>query len=311
MTKAVFNSGSLAILFVFGFATAGRVQAQFTSEQWTDSVGAPFNNPLSAFASNLIWQHINEQVMANATMGSPGGASLPHAGSGSQSNTGGSPISGSEIDARINRPVRFRPTGTRLMLKTLSEKFSGNANQQARTMQLLSTLMQSYETKAAGKGYPNDLALALSSFIAFNCAAYQQKTIASDDKILALRQLIGVLAVQQGVFAALNDLQRQETYETLIMTGGLTGTVIEIAGTYYKPNGPNEIGRYTYTDQGTTLRVANTGGNALIGWEVYCFFKDNRQLAALGPRQKVVFEATVQGRQEGSANLILVDAVLR
>jgi len=413
MAKAMFNSRFLAILLLVGFAAVSQVRAQFADQHWTDSMGGSFNNPMSAFASTLIWNHINEQVMANAVKGNQAGTSSSRAGSGNQSNAAGRPVASSDpqtqqmIDSRINQLVRFHPTGTRLMLQTLSGKLGGNANQQAQTSQLLSALMQSYENEASRKGYPNDLALAVSSFIAFNCAAYQQKPIAPDDKILILRELVGVLAVQNGSFSALSDLQKQQTYETLIMTGGLaylsyqdakkrnstnemalfskfagqnlksvlgvepgaldftaeglqsvniqtneaaasdsvavsggpidigqlrldysdnvvradeiykgkrflfTGAVIEVSGTYYKSNGKDEVGRYTYTNMGTNLRVANTGGNSLIGWGVYCFFQDNKQLGPLSRGQKISLEATVQGREEGGTNLILVNAVLR
>jgi len=409
MAKGMFHARLWAILLLLGFVAVSQVQAQYSDHLWNDSMGGSFNNPMSAFASTLIWNHINEQVMANAVRGRQAGAvSGPAGSSGNSSNAGGlDPQAQRALDAQINKLVRFQPTGRRVMLKTLTERLGGNANQQAQVSQVLSALMQSYEQEAASKGYPNDLALAVSSFIAFNCAAYQQKTIAPDDKILVLRELIGVLAVQKGVFAGLSDLQKQQTYETLVMTGGLaylshedarkrnspsemelfkrfagqnlkavlgvdpatldftaeglnsasgannatvvsdaipvsggpmdigqfrrdysenvvradqmykgkrflfTGTVIDVSATYYKSKGQDAVGRYTYANMGTNLRVANTGGDALIGWGVYCFFRDNQQLASLSPRQKVTFEATVQGKDEGGTNLIFVNAVLR
>jgi len=59
------------------------------------------------------------------------------------------------------------------------------------------------------------------------------------------------------------------------------------------------------------LKVTNTGGGTIIGWDVHSFFKDNNQLGQLSGRQKVTFEATVDGREKGGTNLTLVDGVLR
>ena len=89
-----------------------------------------------------------------------------------------------------------------------------------------------------------------------------------------------------------------------------TGTVVEVSGKFYKTTGKDETGRYIYTDIGPNLRVSNTAGT-VIGWEVHCFFKDKNQLAQLRGQQPVRFEATVEGSEDGSTTLVLVDAVLR
>ena len=92
MAKAMFHSRFLEILLLVGFAAVSQVRAQFADQHWTDSTGGSFNNPMSAFASTLIWNHINEQVMTNAVKGSQAGASSSLAGSGNQSNAGGRPV---------------------------------------------------------------------------------------------------------------------------------------------------------------------------------------------------------------------------
>ena len=63
-------------------------------------------------------------------------------------------------------------------------------------------------------------------------------------------------------------------------------------------------------NMGPNLRVSNTAGT-VIGWEVHCFFRDKNQLAQLRGQQPVRFEATVEGPEDGSTTLVLVDAVLR
>jgi len=89
-----------------------------------------------------------------------------------------------------------------------------------------------------------------------------------------------------------------------------TGTVVEVSNKFYKTTGKDETGRYIYADMGPNLRVSNAAGT-VIGWEVHCFFKDKNQLAQLRGQQPVRFEATVEGSEDGSTTLVLVDAVLR
>lgn len=89
-----------------------------------------------------------------------------------------------------------------------------------------------------------------------------------------------------------------------------TGKVVEVSNKFYKTTGKDETGRYIYTDLGPNLRVSNMAGT-VFGWEVHCFFRDKDQLGQLRGEQPVTFEATVEGPEQGSTTLILVDAVLR
>jgi hypothetical protein len=89
-----------------------------------------------------------------------------------------------------------------------------------------------------------------------------------------------------------------------------TGKVVEVSNKFYKTTGKDQTGRYIYTDLGPNLRVSNMAGT-VIGWEVHCFFRERNQLGQLRSEQPVTFEATVEGPEQGSTTLILVDAVLR
>src|SRR5262249_18324582 len=84
-----------------------------------------------------------------------------------------------------------------------------------------------------------------------------------------------------------------------------TGTVVEVSSDYYR----SIPGQRASMNLGTNLRL--TRGGTVGGFEVYCFFKDNRQLAQLRSEQKITFEATVQGKEEGSGTVILINGSLR
>ena len=89
-----------------------------------------------------------------------------------------------------------------------------------------------------------------------------------------------------------------------------TGTVIDVSGSHYKTTGKDETGRYIYTDMGPSVRLRN-GHGTVIGSDVYCFFRNRDQLGQIRGGQVVKIEATVEGREGGSTNIILTDAVLR
>ena len=89
-----------------------------------------------------------------------------------------------------------------------------------------------------------------------------------------------------------------------------TGLFLDISGSHYKTTGHDNTGRPIYTDVGAALRVNNTYGT-VIGWNVYCFMRDNKQLAQYRSGQSLTFEAAVEGRENGSTDLILTDAVIR
>jgi hypothetical protein len=106
-----------------------------------------------------------------------------------------------------------------------------------------------------------------------------------------------------------NEVRADEMYKGKRFI--FNGKVVEVSGTYYQTSGQDPTGRYIYTNIGPNLKVTNTGGNSLIGWEVHCFFKNNQQLGQLRGQQTVMFEATVQGKEPGGTTLILVGAALR
>ena len=188
--------------------------SQQTLAQFNDNMGGSWNNPLSASASTMIWNSIFYRTTAGK-----GNAST--SSNNSQTKITESNETAKITAAQMNRAVQFSSTGTRVMLQTMVDKLGGTPELKAQTAKLLTVILDKYDEEAAKNGYPNDLALAIGSFIAFNSAVYQEKTIVPDKKILEVRNLIAELAVQKGFFNGLTNRKKQETYEVLIMLGGL------------------------------------------------------------------------------------------
>ena len=92
--------------------------------------------------------------------------------------------------------------------------------------------MDKYEAAAREKGYPNDWALALVSYICLNSRVYHgntEKPIIPFEQNVGLRDVFAEQATENGIFNNVTDRQKQELYETLVMFGGITYDMYEKA----------------------------------------------------------------------------------
>jgi hypothetical protein len=86
-------------------------------------------------------------------------------------------------------------------------------------------MFSAYETEAARKGYPNDWALAFVSYVMLNSDVYHgvtEKMTIPFGQNIGLRDVVAEYATDHGIFKNVTDRQKQELYELLLITGGLT-----------------------------------------------------------------------------------------
>jgi hypothetical protein len=132
----------------------------------------------------------------------------------------------------MKQAVRFSSNGTRLMTRKFADGFGGSAQDRAAMERLFSVILDKYDAEAAARGYPNDLALALVSFIGLNSRVYSG---AAGNPVLPfeqnpeLRNMIAEYAAQNGAFDNMTNRQRQEMYEALVMVGAFTHLIYEEA----------------------------------------------------------------------------------
>jgi hypothetical protein len=381
-------------------AAARRVPAQYTGP-YTDSMGGSFNNPISAQMSTMLWNRIFYPKASgnSSTRTSSSSANTPAPQS--------APRTQSATPNRVDESaLRFRPTGTHIATPGLANQLGNTPAEREQYLKLMNAVVDGFDQKVREAGLQNDIAIALSYFLAENARIYHGLPELSDQQFVNLRNTIADALLSTGALGSVTDQQKQKFYEGLVAYTGLTqyiyeeaskagnkemmqtaqklagqnlqtvtkmspddinfgpnglsaesgsapasqtspapasgdaidiyqlrsdysengvradqmykgkrfvftGTVVEVSDVYYKTTGHDDVGRPIYTNIGANLNVTNTGGGTVIGWDVHCFFKDNNQLAQLRARQKVTFEATVQGRENGTNTLILTDAVLR
>lgn len=178
------------------------------SAQYAGGMGTMWNNPISASVSNILTDRLSQR-----------------SSSGLKTRSGSQPRSAATnpkitLD-QINRAVKFHSAGTpSLALETVVNNFGSNLGQKNQLRSALSQLLDTYDEETTKNGYPNDLALAFSSFIAMTSAVYHETELPSENKVLELRNTIAEIAVRDGIFNSMNDRQKQTVSETLVLVSG-------------------------------------------------------------------------------------------
>lgn len=206
-----------ARFFLFPLIATMLAVPQQAAAQYRDNLGTPWSNPISATMSTMIWTEINKMTMYGPAN---------RRSSGTSRRTTNTPSQPEVVPAyRLYPPVRFKSTGTRLKLQEMVDAFGGTAQEKAEMKKLLAGILDKYDAAAAAKGYPNDLALAIVSYIGLNSQVYNQRseeTILPFEQNIGLRDVFAESAVDNGIFKDVTDRQKQEMYEAFVMMGGVT-----------------------------------------------------------------------------------------
>lgn len=225
MRAAKFHVVVVAIM-VFAFS-------QQAFSQLTDFLTSPgYSSMINTMISNDIWKRSMEAYMKNRNKGNPGVAKTKPSGQ----------TPAYEVPAYRRYPaVQFKPTGTRLTLQEYLDSVNVGPQDKAELKTLVLDIWKRYETAAAAKGYPNDLALALVSCIGLNSHVHNgrtEKPIIPFEQNIGQRDVLAEYATDNGTFDKLTDRQKQELYELFVMLGGLTYHLYEKAG---KENNAGEL----------------------------------------------------------------------
>lgn len=120
--------------------------------------------------------------------------------------------------AKLNESsVLFRPTGTHLKTREIANLIDAGNPQ---VLKLATVLLEEFEKGASAAGHPNDLALALSFFLATNASVYHDGGQPADPPMVELRDTIAEALVEGHALNGVTDRQKQEMYETLVIFTG-------------------------------------------------------------------------------------------
>ncbi len=185
-----------------------------------------YNNMFSNMLSNKIWDNIYQQS-------SPGYSEAKKKLLDSRSSSSGQAPTTPVTPGQMNLAVQFKSTGTRLMTQKFAEGLAQKYKQdKAEMKEMVTAMLDRYDAEAAAKGLPNDLALALVSYISLNRRVHngtKEKLIDPFEQNQGLRDAIAEYAAQNGIFNNMTGRQRQEMYEALVMVALFTDVVYDQA----------------------------------------------------------------------------------
>ncbi len=219
-TAKLYSIGLVAIM-VFTLS-------QQTFAQLVDFYSSPgYTNMISNLIDNHIWNSSMERYTKNSTK---------------QKNQGGSNVSKSKSSSQTSPPVvpeyrrypavQFKPTGTRLMVQEMADKFGKTPQEKADWKEVISGVLDKYEASARAQGYPNDLGLAYVSFIGLSQLMYNEiteKPIIPFEQNIALRDIVAKYATDFGIFSKITDREKQQLYEIFVIYGAVHYFLYELA----------------------------------------------------------------------------------
>ena len=217
MKHMLLRAFCLAVVFVIP------ILSTTSNAQYTDNMGGSWNNPTSASIGNIINDQIWNRMRAKARARTNS--------STASSQTTQQPATSQKTQTQIDAAVRFRSTGTQLKTQAIADELGAGGTPEAKKQMYntLSLLLTEYEKAARAKGKPNDLALALTAALVYNSSIYNGTADPEDARIMEIRDALAELATEDGTFASMTDRQKQELYETAVISTMLAKAGYEAA----------------------------------------------------------------------------------
>jgi hypothetical protein len=118
--------------------------------------------------------------------------------------------------------VRFHSTGTYIKTREMADHLGKTPAEREQYLKLMNAALDGFGKQAAAAGFQNDLAMALSYFLAENIRIYRGLPELSDQQYVNLRNVIAEVLVSGGALNKVTDRQKQEFYEALVAYTGVT-----------------------------------------------------------------------------------------
>lgn len=194
-------------------ATAHRVPAQFFGQPTTynDFYGGSHNNGMSALMATMAWNRVFYPKASG------------NAGRSTTSPSTATPASRPQQSRPTDDSgVRFHSTGTYIKTPEMADHLGKTPAEREQYLKLMNAALDGFGKQAAVAGFQNDLAMALSYFLAENIRIYRGLPELSDQQYVNLRNVIAEVLVSGGALNKVTDRQKQEFYEALVAYTGVT-----------------------------------------------------------------------------------------
>lgn len=126
--------------------------------------------------------------------------------------------------ATRNNAMKFTPAGDSGVAKALADAFGSSGEQRASLVEAFTQIKQGYEAEVAKEGKSNNLAAAMTFFIAANVVAYHQTEMPSDADTDKLFESLQQAMLKVPAFAAMSNVEKQQMHDWLVYMGGFSLT---------------------------------------------------------------------------------------
>jgi hypothetical protein len=117
--------------------------------------------------------------------------------------------------------LKYKPDVRLKTAEKLLDEFTGTPDERTLMIELFKAAKSAYDEEAAKKGKKNDVALALTFFLASCVTVHNDAPEPSDQAIDNLYDALSDSLIEDEQFAASTDREKQEMSETMIYIGGL------------------------------------------------------------------------------------------
>lgn len=202
------------------------------SDQYTNSYGYSFNNPVSASVNSMFWDSMNSRLIYRMMLKKHG---YTDAQLGQMSTDqmlaalGGKASAQTEAQKPVSNPAtKFSPTGGSLLLPALTQSLTKDPEQQKALLEVFEKGVQYYEKEAASSGMGNDVAGAMAFLIASSYYVFNDGQDPNGDGLkiiaLAIQHNMDTPAVRQ-----IANADKQKFYELMIGLGTYLGVTYQLA----------------------------------------------------------------------------------
>jgi hypothetical protein len=207
--------------------------ATSASAQYTNSYGYTFNNPISSSLNQMSWDRINQRLLLKSMLRKKGFTDAQlNAMSTDQlmASLGGAKKAAAESKSvPTSGASKFKPSSKRLLLPALAAALSKEPETQKALMSIFEAGMQGYAQEAGKEGLANDVAGALTFFLAAAMLVTNDGVAPDDDGLtIVARQLQQIFDTPEMKKVA--DADKQKFFELLVGMGSWLMASWQIAG---------------------------------------------------------------------------------
>jgi hypothetical protein len=212
--KIIYFALSLAFISLTSTVTVHAQWGGAYSGAWSST----WNNPISATASVMIQNSINKTILEESIALQQGRRSGSRSASGGAASA--SRTSQPAAPAANYSMLLFRPVADSGVAKQVADTIGRDAKEKEALLAIFWDLKRSYESDAAKGRKSNNIAAALTFFLASTSMAFHQTGEPSDNVTDTMVNVLEQNLSTSPQFKTMTDIQKQKMHDWLIISGG-------------------------------------------------------------------------------------------